>query len=247
MKLLPLIIVAVSLFTLQLSGKSTTRKFPRPTFFGKVNSLLDDMAEDNGYSWREKRNYHKCHIVPWNFMEQMIRQFNSKKLSSTTGVTLNVTLNFIEDLTTIHVDATFYKNLGGDTSKKLKDRVKDEREIALALLDQFFYLKTNKDIREQKYKLLKRLFNMPSNLFPGNAPSNMGIKDRFDPPRKDRKGSRSNAATTKAKDIFKKYQSNGLIGYNDKTYPAKIKSSDVEGNGEAYEKQKDPGIYIKIT
>ena len=246
MKFLAFILVAHFFFHSELSVKSTTTNFRRPRFSAKVNGLLDSMAKDNAYSWKGKRNYHKCHIVPWNFMEQMIRKFNTKNLSSTTGITFNVTLNFIEDLSKIHVDATFYKNLQFTTSKKLRDTVKEKRLIALDLLDYFLLKTTTKETKERKYLLLKTLFNMPGNLFPGNAPSNMGIKDRFDPPRKDINGSRSMDATKTAKDIFKKYQKNGLIGLSDKN-PNEIKSSDVEGNGKQYEKQKDPKIYISIT
>ena len=247
MKFLAFILVADFFFNLELSVESTTTHFRRPRFSAKINGLLDSMAKDNAYSWTKKRNYHKCHIVPWNFMEQMISKFNTKNLSSTTGITFNVTLNFIEDLSKIHVDATFYKNLGITTSKKLRDTVKEKRLIALDLLDYFLLKRTTKETKERKYLLLQTLFNMPSNLFPGNAPSNMGIKDRFDPPRKDTKGSRSMDATKTAKDIFKKYENDGLVGFKDTSDPNKIKSSDVEGNGKQYEKQKDPKIYVNVS
>ena len=199
-----LAIFLLLLFTLHtaLSTKPT-----RPSYFAsEVKSLLADMARANGYT-----RFDKCHIVYWDFMADMIDQYDSGTRTKAYMTT------FINDLAKIHTDATFYKALPANTNADLKTLAAKYQGNAIAAL-------RSGDMKE----LAKALFNIPSNLYPGDSSNNRGIKNRFDPPKKGSNTVRTDDGTTTAKALYAKYHPYGLDAYTDKSSPlTRAKSSDI--------------------
>lgn len=186
----------------------TTKLAPlrRPaSFFVDVRGLMKSIAASNGY-----KSFDKCHIVPWKFIQEMVAKHWAKRISQS-----QMEL-FINALSSIHYDAAYYKSARADDKKKLSALVKDYQKRALDALKKG-------DSRE----LLKLLFNMPSNLCPGDSSLNRSIQNNFDPPRKQTIfGRRSADATAKAKVLFQKYSRLGLTAIQHPITPTSIKSSD---------------------
>ena len=172
----------------------------RPNFKADVNDLLQKMATQNGYTL-----FHKCHIVPWNFIENTIDNGDKAKIEA-----------FIEDLAKIHTDASFYNALKKDTQTNLDEMTNDYKSDARTHLQ-----------NGETNNLKKDLFNIPSNLYPGDPSNNMSIQGNLDPPRKKTTtGGRSNDATDQAKALYKKYQGDGLSISSDDPTSLIAKSSD---------------------
>ena len=166
----------------------TTR--PR-AFTGEVTRLISSMANENGY-----RIYDKCHILPWKFIRDMVVSHWTR------GITRNQMRAFIKDLGSIHTSATYYKVLRPATKARLYILSKAYTVKALAALE-----------KENSSLLLKYLFNMPSNLYPGNSANNRSIKDNLDPPKEGNKRVqrlRTKVASKQAKKLYKSYKRYGL-------------------------------------
>ena len=205
-------------FTLQ-AVLSTKPKRPS-NFATEVKDLLADMATANWYG-----KFDKCHIVHWDFMADMIDEYDSGTQTKADMTT------FINDLAIIHTDASFYKTLTACTKTELKTLTTTYHSKATAALG-------SDDMTE----LAKALFNIPSNLYPGNLSNNRSIKNRLDPPKKEATtGGRSDDGTQAAKDLYKDYKGDGLIIYPDPASPAtRAKSSDIPP-GDA------SGDYVKVV
>ena len=191
----------------------------RPNFYSPITELLNDMAEDNGY-----KAFDKCHVLSWKFMQEVVAKHWSKKVDK------KYMQQFILQLATKHTDAAFYKALSPTTKKDLLTLTKDFKERALDALD-----------AEDSKQLQKYLFNMPSNLYPGDSTRNRMIQENLDPPKKaSPTGARTNEASLRAKLLYKKYRGRGLTVKPDPTNVAMVLSSDKPPK----DKSKD---YIKIT
>jgi len=191
-------------FTLQ-AVLSTKPKRPS-NFATEVKDLLADMATANGYG-----KFDKCHIVHWDFMADMIDEYDRGARSKADMTT------FINDLASIHTDASFYKTLTPSTKTDLSTLTTKYQGKATAALG-------SNDMTE----LAKALFNIPSNLYPGNLSNNRSIKNRLDPPKAGSKTVRTDDATQTAKDLYRDYKGDGLNIYPDPASPAtRAKSSDI--------------------
>jgi len=179
----------------------------RPSNFATdVKDLLADMASANWYG-----KFDKCHIVHWDFMAKMINEYDSGTRTKQDMII------FINDLAKIHTDASFYKTLTACTKTELKTLTTTYHSKATAALG-------SNDMTE----LAKALFNIPSNLYPGNLSNNRSIKNRLDPPKAVSKTVRSDDATQTAKALYKKYHGYGLNIYPDPASPlTRAKSSDI--------------------
>ena len=167
-------------------------KTTRPSCFASdVNGLLKGIAKENRYP---NSKFDRCHVVPWQFLKDMIVKYQ-KKIISTTTMT-----KFINDLAQIHKSARFYKVLNSDTQTKLADLTTKYEKNAINAL-------ASRDMEE----LAKQLYNMPSNLYPGDPGNNRSIKDNFDAPKEDSgTGGRSTTASAVAKMLFATYGVKGL-------------------------------------
>ena len=199
---------------LSAKGKRPTPKYPkrqlgttsRPRGFkSEVTQLLSEMATDNNYIV-----YDKCHIVPWKFMKDMVVSHWAH------GQTKAEMRAFIKKLGIIHKSAAYYKALKDDTQKELSKLALTYTTRALSALRE-----------EDSYELLKCLFNMPSNLYPGNPSNNRSIKDNLDPPKEASKLNmrRTRQASEQAKKLFKAYEVHGLTT-KPAPYGTRIKSAD---------------------
>ena len=167
---------------------------------------MADMAAANWYG-----KFDKCHIVHWDFMADMIEQYDSGTRTKAYMTT------FINNLAKIHTDASFYKALTACTRKELKTLTTTFHTKATAALG-------SGDMKE----LAKALFNMPSNLYPGNLSNNRSIKNRLDPPKKGSNTVRTDDGTKTAKALYAKYYPHGLNIYPDPSSPlTRAKSSDT--------------------
>ena len=194
------------LFLFTLHTALSTRPSRPSNFASEVRDLLADMAAANGYG-----RFDKCHIVHWDFMADMIEQYDSG-----TRTTAYMT-TFINDLAKIHTDASFYKALTGNTNAELKTLATKYQGKATAALG-------SGDMKE----LAKALFNIPSNLYPGDFSNNRSIKNRLDPPKKGSKTVRTDDGTKTAKALYAKYHPHGLNIYPDPSSPlTRAKSSDI--------------------
>jgi len=179
---------------------------PRPSSFASdVNGLISDMAKANKYT-----RFDRCHILPWQFLRDMITKYNSKTINK------NQMKTFINDLSQIHTSATFYTVLKSGTRKTLKDLVAKYLKEALKALD-------NDNTKE----LASKLYNMPSNLYPGDPTNNRSIQNNIDPPKKDsNSGGRSTTASTVAHNLFTTYGTFGLTAFSKPGFPNMVKTSD---------------------
>ena len=211
-----LAIFLLLLFTLHTA---LSAKPKRPTNFTKrVKDLLKQMAVENEY-----KKFDKCHIVPWDFMADMIDQYERRKRTKKEMTT------FIDHLAMIHKDASFYKKLDAGTREKLENLRKDSQDIA------------KKALGSGNMKMLAQaLFNIPSNLYPGYLSNNRGIRNRFDPPKKELNTVRTDDATNIAKALYAKYHPYGLTMYPDPKNPNRAKSSDTPPNDNS-------GAYVTIA
>ena len=210
MKICCLLITA---FILRAVASSETVKrakppapIPRPSSFASdVNRLLSDIAKENKYT-----TFDRCHVVPWQFLRDMIVKFNSKKINKT------VMQNFVNDLAQIHKSATFYIVLKSATRK------------TLATLTTKYHTNAIKALNSGNTKeLVKNLYNMPSNLYPGDPRNNRSIQDNFDAPKEDSgTGGRSTMASTVAKSLFRTYSAYGLSKLNKPGSTTMAKTSD---------------------
>ena len=193
-----------------------------------------EMARANGY-----RKFDKCHIVDWDFIAHMILRYKrgTKTRRQMTQFRKHWTLTrkrmvqfkirgklarmqmtqFINDLAKFHRSASFFDALKSATARKLATltaKYKAEAKKALATGD--------------TRKLARSLFNMPSNLYPGDPRNNRSIKNRLDPPKAESTtGGRSDEATQIAKNLYAKYKRIGLTIYPDPSSPlTRAKSSD---------------------
>ena len=166
---------------------STAR--PR-SFHSEIKGLLSKMAKENGYT-----EYDKCHIIPWQFMKDMVVKHWQHRITNKTMHT------FILNLADSHSTAAFYKALSDDTQKALTKSANKYKKCALDALN-----------RGDSTDLLKCLFNMPSNLYPGDPSNNRSIKDNLDPPKEanKRSGARTGKASRKAEALYQLYTSLGL-------------------------------------
>jgi len=192
----------------------------RPSGFDKeVKDLLADMATANGYG-----RFDKCHIVHWDFMADMIDDYDTGKRTNAEMST------FIDDLAKIHTDASFYQTLTPSTKTDLKTLTTTYHTKATAAL-----------VSNDMADLAKALFNIPSNLYPGNLSNNRSIKNRLDPPKAGSKTVRTSDATKTAKALYKDYQKWGLNIYPDPASPAtRAKSSDIPPGDTS-------GDYVKVV
>ena len=140
---------------------SQTLKRPS-NFDNEVDSLLMKMATANGYGAGQ---FHRCHIVPWKFIADMYDKLGNSNM-----------IKFIDDLAKIHKDASFYDALDKGTQDTLDEVTND-------------YLLRAKEHLENgnTAELAKDLYNLPSNLYPGNPSNNLSIQGNLDPPRKGQK------------------------------------------------------------
>jgi len=207
------IVIFLFLFCIHaaFSGKPKAKPPPakpsRPkTFTKEVTDLMSTFAKSNGY-----KKFDKCHIVHWDFMATITQSY----LSGT--VTKKQMTTFINDLAKIHTDASYYDELTGAMKTKLKTMTAKYKKDALNAL-------ASGDIGD----LTKFLYNMPSNLYPGNLSNNRSIKNRLDPPKKEAAtGGRSDDGTKISKYWYKTYKKLGLNIYPDPSSPTtRAKSSD---------------------
>ena len=219
-------IISILLFTIILHEVYSVKippppKVPRPSAFAaEVNTLLRKMATENGYGTK----FDRCHIVPWKFMGDRILDHKNGKMSNTK---MN---NFIKDLAKIHKSASFYQELQKSTKAELETLTTKYKNDALAAV------KTG-----DTNKLAKSLFNMASNLYPGDRSNNRSIQNNLDPPKEESTtGGRSTEATPIAKLLYRKYQPDGLTAMHDPSTPANVKSSDKPPGDTS-------GDYAKIT
>ena len=162
---------------------------PRPrSFASDVNKLLSDMADENKYM----KKFDRCHILPWQFLRDMITKYNSNQINK------NQMKTFINDLSQIHTGATYYVVLRSSTRKTLKSLTSKYCTEALKALD-------NGNTKE----LANKLYNMPSNLYPGDPTNNRSIQNNIDAPKEDSSG-RSTTASAVAKMLFTTYRVHGL-------------------------------------
>ena len=169
---------------------------PRPSSFASdVNKLLSDIAKENRYP---NSKFDRCHVVPWQFLRDMIVKYNSKKITKT------VMQNFVNDLGQIHKSATFYIVLKSATRK------------TLATLTTKYYTNAIKALNSGNTKeLVKSLYNIPSNLYPGDPKNNRSIQDNFDAPKEESAtGGRSTTASAVAQSLFRTYSAYGLTKLN---------------------------------
>ena len=162
-------------------------KISRPSCFASdVNGLLTGIAKENRYP---NSKFDRCHVVPWQYLRDMIVKYANNAISLTTM------RNFVDDLAQIHKSATFYKVLKPGTKATLTALTDKYRKNAIKAL-------TSGKFTE----LAKQLYNMPSNLYPGDPGNNRSIKDNFDAPKEDSAtGGRSTTASAVAKMLFAKY------------------------------------------
>ena len=136
---------------------------PRPSSFASdVNGVLSDMANANKYT-----RFDRCHVIPWQFLRDMIVKYNSKK------ITKAVMQKFVDDLAQIHKSAAFYTVLKSTTRKTLSTLTTKYHTNAINAL-------SSGNTKE----LVKNLYNMPSNLYPGDPGNNRSIQDNFDTQRR---------------------------------------------------------------
>ena len=204
-------ITLIFLFFFALHIVHSLKAPPKPqrprSFSTEVRVLLAKMAKENGYM-----KFDKCHIVDWDFMAKMILRYKSGTLTKTEMT------KFINNLAKIHKSASFYDALKGTTRKELvtlTNKYHADAKRALAT--------------RNTLKLARSLFNMPSNLYPGDQSNNRSIKNRLDPPKADSgTGGRSDEATQHAKHLYAKYKADGLNIYPDPSSPTtRAKSSDT--------------------
>ena len=82
--------------------------------------------------------------------------------------------------------------------------------------------------------LAKSLFNIPSNLYPGDQNNNRLLQGRLDPPKHERTtGGRSNDASNHAKALYAKYQEDELQIYPDPSSSTRALSSDKPPDDES--------------
>ena len=195
----------VSSSTIPKRGKPAAGR-SRPANFDKaVNSLLAQMATVNGYT-----KFHRCHILPWQFLKSMVDMYTQKK------VTKSVMTSFINDLAKIHKGAAYYSALTAAMKSTLASLTSKYKADAIQAVNSM-------DTR----KLEKSVYNMPSNLYPGDPRNNMSIQDNIDAPKEaTSSGGRSTDATTTAKNLFSKYKSYGLTKLNKPGDATMAKSSD---------------------
>ena len=188
------------------SAKSTSVRRPA-SFATDVQNLLKDMASANGYTGR----FDRCHVVPWKFIGHMIEEYAKGKLAKTRMIT------FVNDLARIHYGAAYYDVLSKATQKSLRDMTSDYKAGALAAVG-------TRNMKE----LAKMLYNMPSNLYPGDPTNNRSIQNNLDPPKEESgTGGRSQDAVPSAVTLLTKYSRNGLTAKDDPSAPGRrVKSSD---------------------
>ena len=221
MKIISIFLLAIILYEVY-SVKSPPRPpaIARPSgFTTEVGKLLKEMATANGYT-----KFDRCHIVPWKFMGSMILDHKNGKIS-------NAKMNkFINDLARIHKSASFYDALPKSTKTELLTLTTKYRDEALALVKS-----------GSTTDLAKRLFNIPSNLYPGDRSNNRSIQNNLDPPKEESaSGGSSKRATAIAKLLFKKYEPSGLTAMFDPSAPGvRVKSSDKPPSDKS-------GDYVKI-
>ena len=203
------IILLFTALTLQAVASSEIVKrakppapIPRPSSFASdVNKLLSDMADENKYN----KKFDRCHILPWQFLRDMITKYSSNTRRMQT---------FINDLSQIHTGATYYLVLKSATRKTLRSLTAKYRTEALKAL-------TNGNTKE----LANKLYNMPSNLYPGDPTNNRSIQNNIDAPKEDSSG-RSTTASAVAKMLFTTYRVEGLTMLSKPGDPTMAKTSD---------------------
>ena len=168
---------------------------PRPSSFSsKVVALLGQMAKANRYT-----RYDKCHIIPWQFMRDMVVKYSNKQISK------GVMKTFIKGIAQIHKDAAFYDALPRAT------------KTTLATLTKMYETDAQNALTSGNMKLLiTSLFNMPSNLYPGDPSNNRSIRNNIDAPKELASSGfgRTTDATTVAKRLFAKYSRYGLTKFS---------------------------------
>ena len=182
-----------------------TAPIPRPASFASdVNGLISDMAKANKYD----NGFDRCHIIPWHFLRDMINKYNSKQINKSKMKT------FINDLSQIHKSATYYVVLELATRNKLKNLVAK-------------YLKEAHDALDdgKTKELASKLYNMPSNLYPGDPTNNRSIKNNIDAPKED-SGGRTTTASAVAQRLFRTYRGLGLTMLSNPDDPSMAKTSD---------------------
>ena len=210
-------------FTVNAVKSPKTKKLPgvtRPGFDKDVNNLIKDMANVNGYTAK----FDRCHVVPWKFIATMVDEFTNGNLPKGRMNT------FIKDLARIHKSASFYYALSKTTKKTLENLTNNYKTNALAAVK-----------AKDPKKLARMLFNIPSNLYPGDRRNNRSIQDNLDPPKEELgSGGRSNEAVQGAKTFLAKYAKYGLTAKDDPSAPGvKVKSSDIPPGDTS-------GDYVKI-
>jgi len=224
------------LFTLHIVHCArVSSRVPRPrSFSAEVRVLVVEMARANGY-----KKFDKCHIVDWDFIAHMILRYKRGTLARRRiaqfykrgtltkrrmaqfykhgKLARNQMTQFINDLAKIHRSASFFDALKSATTRKLVTLTVKYKAAAKKAL-----------ATGNTQKLAKALFNIPSNLYPGDQRNNRSIKNRLDPPKAELvTGGRSDEATRIAKNLYAKYKRLGLAIYPDPSSPlTRAKSSD---------------------
>ena len=213
------IIVCISPVTSKLVKK---RALARPRFEKDVDNLLKKMAAQNGY----KSKFDRCHIVPWGFLSDFVDKnfrVNNNKIN-----------DLIDDIGSQHSDAAYIGNLDSTTRSGLKN------------LCDSYVKKAKRALGSSNSKLVKKwLFSMPCNLYPGDSSINRSIQSNLDPPKKGRTGNkktRTSEATDEAKNLYTKYNSDGLnaVISQSKKPQTWVKSSDKPP------KETMTGLYIRL-
>ena len=179
----------------------------RPSSFSsKVTELLKQMGTANKYV-----RFDKCHILPWQFLNDMVENYSNGKIAK------GVMKTFISDLAQIHTDAAFYSALLPATQNTLTSLTTTFETDAQTALN-----------GGNMQKLAKSLFNMPSNLYPGDQGNNRSIQNNIDAPKQLASSGmgRSTDATTVAKKLFAKYAPYGLTKLSKSGSSTMAKTSD---------------------
>ena len=186
--------IFLTAFALQAAAASENFKLvntiPRPSFTSKVTDLLKHMGTANKYVV-----FDKCHILPWQFLSHMVENYSNNRIRK------DVMETFINDLAQIHTDAAYYNVLSPETQHTLVSLTMEFTAYAQTALN-----------GGNMQELAKSLFNMPSNLYPGDQGNNRSIQNNIDAPKQLASSGmgRSTDATTVAKKLFAKYAPYGL-------------------------------------
>ncbi|XP_057304052.1 uncharacterized protein LOC130641320 [Hydractinia symbiolongicarpus] len=149
----------------------------RPSWAGDTTKMLDKVAKDNNWSWNNKRSFDKAHIFPWQKTQNIVAAYQTPN-----GFDDAKMKQFVRDITQVHTDAAYVQNLDPKTRTEYENLAKKYRDESLKLIDKVKTASNDNDRKAKKQSLLRKLFNSPANLFPGDRSTNRAIGARLDPP-----------------------------------------------------------------